>query len=93
MKRTYKLNILFSIITLLSLSSFTANSPTVWTNDLPHSQLFFTVTHLGINDVSGTFDDITVQVKSSKKDFSDAVFTLTAKQIQLTHVLKHETIT
>jgi len=74
-----KLSILFSIIAVLSLSAFTTSNPSVWTNDAPHSQLFFTVTHLGINDVSGTFDDFTVNIESSKPDFSDAVFTLNAK--------------
>jgi polyisoprenoid-binding protein YceI len=74
-----KTGIVFSIVVLLSLSAFTTNSPSIWTNDPPHSQLVFIVTHLGINDVSGTFDDFTVNVKSLKPDFSDAVFTLTAK--------------
>ncbi len=74
-----KLSLIFSIVAILGLSAFTTNSPSVWTNDAPHSQLFFTVTHLRINDVSGTFDDFTVNVTSSEADFSDAVFTLTAK--------------
>jgi len=74
-----KLSLLLSIVAAVCLSAFTTSSPSVWTNDAPHSQLFFTVTHLGINDVSGTFDDFTVNVTSSKPDFSDAVFTLTAK--------------
>src|SRR5215203_5353925 len=50
-----------------------------WQNDDPHSQLGFTVTHLGISDVSGTFNDFDVTVKSSQPDFSDASFELTAK--------------
>jgi len=74
-----KLSLLFSIVTVLSLSAFAPGSTSVWTNDPPHSQLFFTVTHLGFNDVSGTFDDFTVNVESSKPDFSDAVFSLVAK--------------
>ena len=74
-----KLSLLFSIVAVLTLSAFTAGTPSVWTNDAAHSQLFFTVTHLGINDVSGTFDDFTVSVESAKPDFSDAVFNLTAK--------------
>ena len=49
----------------------------VWKNDAPHSQLGFTVTHLGISDVSGTFNDFDVTLTSSKPDFSDAVFELT----------------
>jgi polyisoprenoid-binding protein YceI len=50
-----------------------------WTSDDAHSQLGFTVTHLGISDVSGTFNDFDVTVQSSKPDFSDASFELTAK--------------
>jgi polyisoprenoid-binding protein YceI len=48
-----------------------------------HSQLGFTVTHLGINDISGTFNDIDVTVQSTKPDFSDASFELTAKAASL----------
>ena len=60
------------------LTAFT-KALTTWQNDDPHSQLGFTVTHLGIADVSGTFNDIDVNVTSSKTDFSDAQFELTAK--------------
>ncbi len=51
----------------------------VWKNDKAHSQLAFTVTHLDVSDVSGTFNDFDVEVKSSKPDFSDAQFTLSVK--------------
>ncbi len=74
-----KISLLLSLAALLVFSAFTTEKSEVWTNDPPHSQLFFTVTHLGFNDVSGTFDDFTVNVTSSKADFSDAVFTLNAK--------------
>src|SRR6478609_9424328 len=60
------------------LTAFTASLNT-WKNDKPHSQLAFTVTHLGISDVSGTFNDFDVTVNSLKPDFSDASFELTAK--------------
>jgi polyisoprenoid-binding protein YceI len=60
------------------LNAFTS-APGVWKNDDPHSQLGFTVTHLGINDVSGTFNDFDVTVTSAKADFSDAVIQLSAK--------------
>lgn len=60
------------------LTAFT-NAVSTWQNDDPHSQLGFTVTHLGIADVSGNFNDFDVTVKSSKPDFSDASFELTAK--------------
>ena len=60
------------------LTAFTININT-WKNDKPHSQLAFTITHLGISDISGTFNDFDVTVNSSKPDFSDASFELTAK--------------
>lgn len=70
--------IFFILTAFVALTAFT-NAFTTWTNDDPHSQLGFTVTHLGIADVSGTFNDFDVTVKSSKPDFSDAAFELTAK--------------
>ncbi len=70
-----KLSIILSALFLLTAFT-TVNNP--WKSDQPHSQLGFTITHLGIADVSGTFNDFDVTVKSSKKDFSDAVFELTA---------------
>jgi polyisoprenoid-binding protein YceI len=63
---------------IVTLTAFTSVLP-IWQNDDPHSQLGFTVSHLGINDVSGNFNDFDVTVQSSKPDFSDAVIELTAK--------------
>jgi polyisoprenoid-binding protein YceI len=60
----------------LVLTAFTTAN--LWKNDDPHSQLAFTVKHLGISDVSGVFNDFDVTVTSSKPDFSDAQFELTA---------------
>jgi polyisoprenoid-binding protein YceI len=69
---------LFIATAFVAFTAFTtiANK---WTNDDPHSQLGFTVTHLGISEISGTFNDFDVDVSSSKPDFSDARFELTAK--------------
>ena len=61
-----------------TLTAFTLVN-NLWKNDPPHSQLSFTVTHLGINDISGIFQDFEATIESSKADFSDAVFTLEAK--------------
>jgi polyisoprenoid-binding protein YceI len=63
---------------IVTLTAFTTVLPT-WQNDDPHSQLGFTVSHLGINDVSGTFNDFDVTLQSSKPDFSDAVIELSAR--------------
>ena len=68
---------LLAIALLIASTVFAA--VTLWTNDKAHSQLQFTVTHLGISDVSGTFNDFDVKVNATKDDFSDAVFELTAQ--------------
>ena len=60
------------------LTAFTVTIP-LWKNDPAHSQIAFTVKHLGISDVSGVFNDFDVKVLSSKPDFSDAVFELDVK--------------
>ncbi len=69
-----KLSILFAVLAVLT--AFTTID--TWKNDKPHSQLGFTITHLGISDVSGTFNDFDATVSSSKPDFGDAVIELTA---------------
>ena len=61
---------------VLMLFAFT--TPANWNVDNAHSKLTFTVTHLGISDVSGLFKNFDVNVTSSKEDFSDAVFELAA---------------
>jgi polyisoprenoid-binding protein YceI len=71
-----KLTVIISAFVLLTAFTTLNN---VWTNDDPHSQLGFTVTHLGISDISGTFNDFDAKVTASKPDFSDAVIELTAK--------------
>ncbi len=63
---------------VMLISTLAVNAQT-WSNDPAHSQLYFTVTHLGISDISGTFDDFTTSVTATKEDFSDAVFTMSAK--------------
>ena len=57
---------------------FAFTTPVNWTVDNAHSKLAFTVTHLGISDVSGLFKNFDVKITSSKEDFSDAVFELSA---------------
>lgn len=70
--------ITLAAIPFVVLSSFTILNE-IWKNDAAHSQLAFTVTHLGVSEVSGTFNDFDVEVRSTKADFSDATFELTAK--------------
>lgn len=76
MKKAKLILSLFLLVT--AVTAFTTLNG-VWKNDAPHSQLGFTVTHLGVADVSGAFNDFDVTISSQKPDFSDAVFELTAK--------------
>lgn len=69
--------ILLFLSMFIAFSAFTTPTAT-WERDQPHAQLSFTVTHMGLSDVSGTFNNFDVTVTSSKDDFSDAVFNLTA---------------
>ncbi len=67
--------ILFFSALLVSISAI---AQTTWVEDPMHSKLGFTVTHLGIADVPGYFDEYDVTIVASKPDFSDAVVELTA---------------
>lgn len=65
----------FSAI-VFALVAFTTVSN--WNVDNAHSKLSFSVTHLGISEVSGLFKNYEVKVTASKDDFSDAQFELSA---------------
>ncbi|HEY4112278.1 YceI family protein [Puia sp.] len=49
-----------------------------WNMDKAHSQINFGITHMGINEVGGTFGSVTAKFTSTKDDFSDAAIELTA---------------
>jgi polyisoprenoid-binding protein YceI len=66
MKRTVV--ILFAIITAAAL--VTAQSE--WKLDNVHSSVIFSVRHMVISEVTGSFKDFSVALKSDKEDFSDA---------------------
>lgn len=70
-----KISILL-VVAVVAFSSFTVIEN--WKLDKAHSQLGFTVTHLGISDQSGVFKNFDVTIKTEKPDFSDAVIELTA---------------
>jgi polyisoprenoid-binding protein YceI len=50
-----------------------------WSLDKGHSKIGFTVTHHMISEVDGYFRTFTAKLISSKDDFSDAVFELSAE--------------
>jgi polyisoprenoid-binding protein YceI len=65
---------LFAALLLTSAAAFAQN----WTSDKAHSKLAFTVTHLMLSEVDGSFRDFDVKMTSSKEDYSDAQIDLTA---------------
>jgi len=73
MKRT----ILVTLAALL-LFSFTTLEPATWNLDKAHAKLGFSITHMMISEVEGSFNTFTSTVTSSKDDFSDAVVEMTA---------------
>ncbi len=75
-----RLNLVLVALLFITAIHVNAQSETKnWSNDPAHSQLHFTVTHLGFNDISGTFDQVAINVNTSKSDLSDASIELTAE--------------
>jgi polyisoprenoid-binding protein YceI len=55
-----------------------SNQASVWTADKPHTNIKFSVSHLVISDVDGTFKSFDGTMTTTKPDFSDAKITFTA---------------
>jgi polyisoprenoid-binding protein YceI len=68
---------IYSILAVVLLCT-QAFAQTAWKVDPLHAKLTFSVTHLGISDVTGLFKAFDVTVTTTKADFSDAVFELSA---------------
>ena len=68
---------LFVAFILFTQASSLAQT-TTWKNDKMHSKLKFTVTHLLVSDVDGLFKNFDATITTTKADFSDAVFDLSA---------------
>jgi polyisoprenoid-binding protein YceI len=72
-----KITILASAAAAL-MFSFTVIDPAVYTLDKAHSSVSFTITHMSISDIDGSFKTFDAKFTSSKEDFSDASFDFTA---------------
>src|ERR1700756_609803 len=72
-----KITILASVAAAL-MFSFTVVEPGAYTMDKAHSSVGFTITHLSISDIDGSFKTFDAKFTSAKEDFSDAVFEFTA---------------
>ena len=68
-------------IILLTIFIATAFAPaqSVWKLDKVHSSITFTVKHMVISEVTGSFKDFTIALKSEKDDFSNAEVQSTIK--------------
>lgn len=61
-----------------AFSSFSAVAQDTWTIDRSHSKLGFSITHMMVSDVEGSFKNFESTIVSSKPDFTDAVINLSA---------------
>ena len=69
-----------AVALLVSAASYAQS----WKLDKAHAKMTFTVTHLLMSEVDGVFKSFDANITSSKEDFSDAVFELTADTKQVT---------
>ncbi len=67
------------LVVAMAITGFFSFAQTTWKSDKGHSQLKFDITHLGVSTVSGAFSDFEATVTSTKPDFKDASFQLTAQ--------------
>jgi polyisoprenoid-binding protein YceI len=68
------------IIYLFSFILFSSNVIAQnWSVDKSHSNVGFSLTHMMLSEVDGTFNEIDASFTSDKDDLSDAVFTFTAQ--------------
>jgi polyisoprenoid-binding protein YceI len=63
----------------LLLFAFKPVDQSTWTVDKAHSQLGFSIEHLGVSDIMGAFTAFDCTITTSKEDFSDAVIELNAE--------------
>jgi polyisoprenoid-binding protein YceI len=73
MKRTT--SVLFAILVATAFAPAQSN----WKLDKAHSSITFTVRHMVISEVTGSFKDFAIAMKSEKDDFSDAEVQSTIK--------------
>ena len=64
--------------TVVLLTSFSSFCQTSWQLDKAHARLGFSITHLMISDVDGSFKNFTASIKAPKADFSDAQVEMSA---------------
>ena len=66
---------IFATALMLTAASYAQT----WTLDKMHAKAGFTITHMMVSDVDGSFRTFDATLTSAKPDFSDASFTFTAQ--------------
>lgn len=68
---------LIALFTVAALFAFKPVADT-WNVDNAHSKLGFSISHMMVSDVEGSFKTFTATITASKEDFTDAVVELSA---------------
>jgi len=73
-----KLALVATLAVSAALFSFKTIAPTTWTVDKNHAKLTFTITHMGVSDVEGSFKIFDATVIAPGEDFNNATVDFTA---------------
>jgi len=65
------------VLAAVALFSFKPVVESIWKSDKTHSNIKFTITHMMISDVEGSFKNFEAKITASQEDFSDAVVEFT----------------
>jgi polyisoprenoid-binding protein YceI len=68
-----KVTLLVAAAVTTMFFAFKPIETTTWTSDSVHSRVGFSVVHLGISNLSGSFNTYEAKLTTDKPDFSDAV--------------------
>ena len=82
-KTMKKLSVLAILAVSAVLCSFKAIAPATWTVDKAHSKLAFSITHMGVSDVEGSFKSFTATITTSGDDFSNATLDFSGEAASL----------
>lgn len=74
-----KITLISTLFLAAIFFSFTVVTNTSWTYDNAHAKVGFSVTHMLVSDVEGSFKKATATLTTSKADFSDAVVEFSAE--------------
>ena len=67
------------VVTSAIFLSFKVVEPSSWTLDKNHGKLGFTISHLMVSEIEGSFKNFEAKITAPKADFSDAVVEMTAE--------------